>query len=104
VRYVFPTRIGAEARGVPTAWGVEPLSGLLDEGAGPVWPHAAGTARGPSLTPIHRCAVDASLKGDRRLWRLLAIVDAIRVGDARVRGIAASEIRDALRGVTSGDR
>src|SRR5262249_52193618 len=53
VRYAFPAKIGAVRRGVPTSFGVAPLSAQINSvpGEAPVWPHAAGDARGPSLMP-----------------------------------------------------
>src|ERR1700761_5251795 len=43
LRYTFPPVWRGEARGMPTAWGAEPLAGeLLSSGQPPVWPHARG--------------------------------------------------------------
>jgi hypothetical protein len=90
VRYVFPARLGAIARGVPAAWGADPLAGEIAAGRGeaaPVWPHAAGQARGPGLEPLHRTALNLPVT-DPELAQAVVFVDGIRAGDARVRGVA----------------
>lgn len=90
VRYAFPSVSRGEARGVPTAWGTEPLmrefssSGRND----PVWPYAQGKARGIALDPLYPNVPGAAVKDDS-LHQLLALVDAIRVGGARERSLAA---------------
>jgi hypothetical protein len=45
--------------------------------------------------------VPAAARQDESLWELLALVDAIRIGSARERGLAAEELEKRLRG---GDR
>lgn len=48
IRYVVPVDLGPEGRGIPTAWGAEPLCALVavgDEPA-PVWSDANGQSRG----------------------------------------------------------
>ena len=90
VRYVWPTTPGPVKRGVPTAFGAEPLASQLRAAPGeaPVWPHPTGNAKGPSLTPLYRSAPQAALT-DPALHRLLALVDALRIGRARERSLAA---------------
>lgn len=93
VSYVIPGNLGAEGRGIPTAWGVEPLrDALAGNGPSPVWPSPAGTSRGPVLEPVSEAAVAlASSHPEMSQW--LGLVDAIRVGRARERELAASELR-----------
>ena len=90
VRYVWPAVLGPVKRGVPTAFGAEPLASQLTVAAGdaPVWAHPGGGARGPALAPLYRTAPQAAL-ADSALHRLLALVDALRVGRARERQLAA---------------
>lgn len=89
VRYVFPARHGGETRGVPTAWAARPLASQLARGSElpPVWPHPTGEMRGIALEPLHPIAPEAALR-DHALWERLALVDALRAGDARARGLA----------------
>ncbi len=96
-RYAFPAEAGPVKRGVPTAHGAEPLAGLLhDPGDAPVWAHPEGSARGPSISPIYRTAPQAAL-ADPGLHRLLALLDALRIGRARERELATKLLADALK-------
>lgn len=90
VRYVWPAALGPIKRGVPTAFGVEPLAGQLTAAVGeaPVWAHPEGKAKGPTLPPLYRTAPQAAL-ADPALHRLLALLDALRTGRARERTLAA---------------
>lgn len=89
-RYVWPAVPGPVKRGVPTSIGAAPLAGLVKATAGeaPVWAHPAGTAKGPTLSPLYRTAPQAALS-DPALHRLLSLLDAVRAGRARERRIAA---------------
>ena len=82
--------LGQPARGILAGASSEYFApGFLAEGdAFPmVWPLARGQARGISLTPIHPCAPEASLK-DPALREALVNVDALRAGGAREREAA----------------
>lgn len=97
LRYVFPPVRGGEARGVPTAWAAAPLQDkLADSGElPPVWPDPMGRVRGISLEPLHESAPEISRR-DPALAELLALTDALRLGDARVRGLAEELLRARL--------
>jgi hypothetical protein len=97
VRYVFPARLQAITRGVPAAWGAAPLAAELADSseASPVWPHASGAARGPGLEPLHRTALNLRAT-DPKLAEALVLVDGIRAGDARVRGVAGRLLSSQL--------
>lgn len=97
VRYAFPATLGAVKRGIPTAFGAPPLSGEISAAPGeaPVWPHPKGTARGPGLTPLSATAADAALS-DPALHELLALQDALRIGRARERTLAAQFMKQRL--------
>ncbi len=89
VRYAFPPVNRGEARGMPTAWGAKPLAKELASSGrnAPVWPDARGKARGIALEPLHP-SVPVAARRDESLYRLLAVVDAIRIGGARERSLA----------------
>ena len=92
VRYFIPASLGVELRGMPTSYGVEPLKELFGELEGPpVWPLSGGSARGASVEPIYR-TVPLAAQHDAKLYSLLAIVDAIRVGRAREREAGIAEL------------
>ena len=61
----------------------------------PVWPSPQGTARGYSLKPLYKTVPQAA-QADRKLYELLALVDAIRDGRVRDREMAEHELRDRL--------
>ena len=92
-RYVFPAVRSGEARGIPTAWAAPPLVDRLSASGKnvPVWPHAVGKARGIALEPLHPVVPGVALR-DPELAELLALFDAIRVGNARERGLAVEEL------------
>lgn len=98
LRYVFPAVLEGESRGVPTAWAAEPLAARIASPPGelpPVWPDARGERRGLALRPLHG-AVSEAARRDPRLGEQLALVDGLRLGDARTRGVAADLLRDRL--------
>lgn len=89
LRFVVPTALGGETRGVPTAWAASPLDALIaGAGSPPVWPDPLGEVRGVELAPLHP-SVPALARADSELYEILALIDGLRVGDARVRSLAA---------------
>jgi hypothetical protein len=92
-RFVYPAERKGEARGLPTAWATPPLSEALNFNPekAPVWPDAGGEARGIAIEPLHRAVPDAARR-DPRLWELLALFDAIRIGGSRERSLAGEKL------------
>ncbi len=86
--FAFPAVVGPPAVGIATGHVSEPFRGAIHASDGFVWPHADGTARGQSLTPLFPGATGLP---DRNapLYELLTIIDALRTGTTRVRKIAA---------------
>lgn len=97
VRYVFWPERGGIVRGIPTAYAAPPLRDRIAQGGDPppVWPHPEGTVRGESLQPLYKSAPDAARR-DPKLYELLALVDALRIGRARDRKLAEDELRARL--------
>ncbi len=97
LKYVFPPVRGGETRGVPTAWAAPPLQQKLAESGElpPVWPDPQGEVRGIALEPLHDSVPEISRR-DRVLTELLALIDGVRLGDARVRGVAEELLRERL--------
>jgi hypothetical protein len=98
-KYLCPGVLGGEARGIPTAWAAPPLAKRIaasDRGI-PVWPHALGKARGIALDPLHPTVPEAAQR-DSTLAEKLALLDAIRIGDARQRAVAERELTRRLDG------
>jgi hypothetical protein len=61
----------------------------------PVWPDARAQGRGLALRPLHE-AVPEAARRDQQLGERLALVDALRIGDARTRGVAADLLSKQL--------
>jgi len=97
-KYTFPAHPGAMTRGIPTAHAASPLKEeiLPSSEPPPVWPHPEGTERGLALDPLYPSAPSAAL-ADPALYELLALLDALRIGRARERQIAARLIEERLK-------
>jgi hypothetical protein len=95
--YAFPPITGPLARGIPTAYAFPTLRAKLslpDEPL-PVWPYSKGSIRGVSLYPLYP-SVPQAAERDLKLYEALALFDAIRIGGAREREIATSELTKFL--------
>ena len=94
LRYVFPATPGAMTAGLPTSFAAPTLKKRFrySESEAPVMPLKDGPARGPEIAPLYRSAPEAA-RNDEHLYKLLALVDALRTGRARERKIAG-EILD----------
>lgn len=97
LRYVFPPVRGPLRRGIPTGPSASPLLERLatSEPMPIVWPHPKGAVRGESLAPLHEAAPEAARR-DPELYALLAVVDGIRLGGARVRAVATEVLEELL--------
>lgn len=97
VKYLFPPETNGETRGVPTAWAAPPLADELapQSGLPPVWPDPHGRQRGIAVAPLHPAAPGLAER-DPDLGERLALIDAIRMGDARVRSLAAELLSQRL--------
>lgn len=96
--YVLPPRRLGLTVGMPTADAAPVLAGRIRAGGDRlplVWPQAEGV-RGEGLKPLHAAAPAAAAR-DSELYALLALVDALRTGTARVRGVAGELLADRLR-------
>lgn len=97
VRYVYYVRPGEITRGMPTAHAALPLSQLIGASSDiPVWPDPEGSRRGYAVEPLHKAALKAA-KRDAKLYELLALVDALRIGRARERELAQDELTQRLK-------
>lgn len=98
VRYAFPASVGREVRGVPTAHSGPVLQAQFDAEDAFVWPDASGPSRGTSLTPLYPGATTLPERAPE-VYQLLTLVDALRVGRARERAAAITELHRRLRSV-----
>lgn len=95
VPYAFPTDLGEETRGVPTAHSSPQFADDFIDDNMVVWPSASGKVRGASIEPLYPGATSTA-RHNVRLYELLAAVDALRIGRARERGRAKSFLRDRI--------
>jgi hypothetical protein len=97
LKYAFPAKLGAPQRGVATGFAAPMLEGqLVSSGADiHVWPHAEGRQRGISIAPLFKSVPEAALK-DERLYGLLALVDAIRLGNQREATLAQHSFEERM--------
>ncbi len=89
---VFPVKPGRVVRGIPTAHSAPPLNKEFPGGEEYVWPYAKGNVRGHGITPLYATVPSASME-DEQFYELLALTDALRVGRARERNLAAVELK-----------
>jgi hypothetical protein len=99
LRFVAPAQLGALAPGVLAAWAAKPMveaiRSAVDEPP-PVWPYARGQVRGQAIEPLHAAAPEA-IEGWPELGEILALLDSLRAGDARIRKVAGDLLSRMLR-------
>lgn len=99
LRFVAPARLGALTPGVPAAWAAEPMASAIRSSGDeppPVWPYAQGRVRGQAIEPLHSAAPEAA-ENWPELGEVLALLDSLRNGDARVRQVAGDFLSGMLR-------
>ncbi len=93
IKYVFPAQPKGILKGLPTAHSASPLASIIaSQNEGYVWPDVEGISSGQAIDPLYPVAVKAA-KEDQRLYELLALVDAMRIGKAREQNLAANELQ-----------
>ena len=97
VRYAFPAQRGELTVGVPTAYSAPPLSSDFDATDVLVWaaPRHAGAVQGFSVVPLYPGAITLAERSPAT-YLLVAMVDALRIGDPRVRLVARQRLERAL--------
>jgi len=96
LKYVFPQHPGAMVRGIPTSHSAPPLNKIIVSEESYVWSYAEGKVRGQQIEPLHGSVPAACLK-DEKLYELLALTDALRVGKARERNSAIEELKKRIK-------
>jgi hypothetical protein len=99
VPHAFPANLEGVTRGMPTAWAAPAMAGKISSAdqLPPVWPDPEGRVQGASVQPLYSSVPGASRR-DPKLYDLLALVDALRIGRARERALAEKEISQRLNG------
>jgi hypothetical protein len=91
---------GSVETGVPTAMHAESLKGVFSRDGRPiplVWISDLGTVKGESLLPLYP-TVPRAVQHDPTLHQLLALIDVVRVGDARDRKLATDLLERMILG------
>jgi hypothetical protein len=92
-KYAFPGVRLPLAVGVPTSHSAPAFVGVFAPGSTDfVWPHPNGSVRGVGVDPLHPSVPFAAMR-DAKLYELLALFDALRVGKARERGMALERLQ-----------
>jgi DNA-binding Lrp family transcriptional regulator len=95
VKYVFPVMPGSLVRGIATSHSASPLKQEIVSEESYVWPYAKGNERGQAISPLYPSVVEAVQK-DKKLYELLVLVDALRVGKVREREMALSILKERI--------
>jgi len=97
LKYVFPTKLGAVTRGITTSLAAPILEGKLISTGDllPVWPDAQGNTKGQTVEPLFK-SVTYAVRRDAELYALLALVDAVRIGQPRERNLATDLLAERL--------
>ena len=92
-KYAFPGVRLPLAVGVPTSHSAPAFAGVFAPGSTDfVWPHPNGTVRGIGVEPLHPSVPFAAMQ-DPKLYAMLAMFDALRVGKARERNMAMERLQ-----------
>lgn len=90
IKYVFPARMGELTRGIATSFSAPMLNDKLFSSGEliPVWPDERAKSKGLKVMPLFH-TVPYAIQQDSNLYVMLALVDAIRLGNPREAGLAA---------------
>lgn len=98
LKYVFPAQVSELSRGIPTSFAAPVLQGKVMSAGETIyiWSDARGSNKGQAVQPLYK-TVPRAVKKDPYLYGYLALVDAIRLGNAREAGVAIDELKNKLR-------
>lgn len=92
LHYVFPVSPGSLVNGIYTAHSHPFMQEYFTSDLGYVWPEVRGEFRGLAIEPLYKEVAKAA-KLDPDLYKMLALLDVIRVGKVREINIAISELK-----------
>lgn len=95
IKYVFPQQPGAMVRGIPTAHSHPFLKKHFISEMNYVWPDPKGGTMGLLIEPLYPKQVNA-VKGNDRFYKLMALIDVIRVGKVRETKFAIEELKKEI--------
>jgi hypothetical protein len=95
VKYVFPQAPGTMVKGIPTAHSHPFMKKHFHSELNYVWPAQRGDIIGQMIEPFYEKQPEAA-KADEHFYKLLALVDVIRVGKVREIKIALEELKRVI--------
>ena len=95
IHYVFPQHPGPLVRGIPTAHSHPEMKKKIISSEDYVWADADGKVRGQAIEPLAKSVVKA-VRQDEALYKLLALVDVMRVGKVREIKVALAELKKII--------
>lgn len=95
LKYVFPQHPSAIAKGLPTAHSATPLNQDIISEDVYVWPYIKGEIKGQSIEPLYPTVPQACEK-DQKLYELLTLTDALRVGKVREQNLAFENLKKLI--------
>ena len=97
IKYIFPAKLGEVTRGIGTSFSAPILQDdIVSSGELiPVWPDARGSNKGQAVEPLFKSATLAVRK-DPDMYAMLALIDSIRLGNAREANIAKEKLKSFL--------
>lgn len=98
LKYVFPVKPAEITRGIPTTFAAPVLKEKLHSAGNikMVWPDHRGKEMGQSIKPLYK-TVPMAVKKDPTLYSYLALVDAIRMGNARESNLAREILNERMQ-------
>lgn len=101
VKYVFPQEPGALVKGMPTAHSHPFMKEFFHGESAYVWPDASGGQIGQMIEPFYPGQPKAA-KTDPQFYKMLALVDTVRVGKVREVKVALQELKNIITYESSG--
>ncbi len=97
LKYVFPAKPSYITIGIPTSHSAKPLSDTIisNDSDVYVWEYEEGNTKGQAIEPLYKNVVRA-VQQDQKLYELLALVDAFRVGTPREIKLAEEKLKGRL--------
>jgi hypothetical protein len=95
IRYVFPQQPGSMVRGIPTAHSHAFMKEKFISEMNYVWPDSKGDVMGLAIEPFYPKQIEA-VKKDQTYYKLLALVDVMRVGKVREVKYAVEELKNSI--------
>lgn len=97
IKYVFPQQPGSMVRGIPTAHSHPFLKNYFISEMNFVWPDPKGEIMGLLIEPLYPKQIQAA-KYDDEFYKIMSLIDVIRVGKIRETKFAITELKKQITG------